>query len=115
MKAIDDALHLSDVFGIESSDMAVLSVLFVFSTLWQLVDASLDDESLLEYTPDKTSRWLTGIQDMEIDDHGRFLESRVEHLEGMLKMNTLMAIEMIVESLQSSVPSQIFFLVHQNM
>lgn len=112
---MDDALHLSDVFGIHASDPAVISVLFVFSNVWQLIDASLDDEGLLEYTLDKSSRWLTGVQDMEIDDHGHFLENRIKPQEGLLKMNTLMAIEMIVESLQNKVTTQILFLVRQNM
>ncbi|XP_019106358.1 mediator of RNA polymerase II transcription subunit 33A isoform X2 [Beta vulgaris subsp. vulgaris] len=115
LKAVDDALHLSDVFGIHASDPAVISVLFVFSNVWQLIDASLDDEGLLEYTLDKSSRWLTGVQDMEIDDHGHFLENRIKPQEGLLKMNTLMAIEMIVESLQNKVTTQILFLVRQNM
>uniref|UniRef100_A0A803MX65 Mediator of RNA polymerase II transcription subunit 33A n=1 Tax=Chenopodium quinoa TaxID=63459 RepID=A0A803MX65_CHEQI len=115
LKAIDDALHLSDIYGIQASGPAVLSVLFVFSNVWQLVDASLDDEGLLEYSPEKSSRWLTGIQDMDIDNHGRFLENRIEFQEGVLKTNTLMAVEMIVESLQSKVTSQILFLVRQNM
>jgi len=112
MKAIDDALHLSDVFGVQASDSAVLVVLFVFSSVWQLLDASLDDEGLLECTPDKTSRWLTGIQDMDVDC---FREKKYEYHEGMLKMNTLMAIEMIAESLQNRMTSRILLLVRQNM
>ena len=115
LNSIDEALHLSDVFGIEASDPAVLLLLVVFSNVWQLVDATLDDERLLEFTPDKSSRWLTTIQDIEIDDNGHFLENRSEHREAMLKSNTSMAFEMIVESLQSKVTLQIFFLVRQNM
>ncbi|XP_057535996.1 mediator of RNA polymerase II transcription subunit 33A-like isoform X2 [Amaranthus tricolor] len=115
LKALDDALHISDIFGFQASDPAVLLVLSVFANVWQLVDATLDDEGLLEFTPDKNSRWLSAIHDIEVDDQGHFLENRLEHGEGVLKSNTLMAIQMIVGSLQSRVTSQIFFLVHQNM
>lgn len=112
MKAIDNALHLSDVFGVRASDSAVLVVLFVFSSVWQLLDASLEDEGLLECTPDKSSKWLTEIQDMDVDC---FQEKKYEYHEGMLKMNTLMAIEMIAEYLQNRMTSRILLLVRQNM
>lgn len=113
MKAVDEALHLSQVFGIQATDPALISVLAVFSCLWQLVDASLDDEALLEFVPDKSSRWL--IHDMEIDEPDRFIDATVGNQEGMLKTNTVMAMEFIVTSLQSRVISQILYLVRQNM
>lgn len=112
MKAIDNALHLSDVFGVQASDSAVLVVLFVFSSVWQILDASLEDEGLLECTPDKSSKWLTAIQDMDVDC---FQEKKYEYHEGMLKMNTLMAVEMIAESLQNRMTSRILLLVRQNI
>lgn len=112
MKAIDDALNLSDVFGVQASEPAVLVVLFVFSSVWQLLDASLDDEGLLEYTPDKSSKWLSRMQDMDID---RFQEKRFEYHEGLKKMNTLMAIEMVADYLQNRLTSRILLLMRQNM
>ncbi|XP_074274774.1 mediator of RNA polymerase II transcription subunit 33A-like [Silene latifolia] len=115
LKAVNDALHLSDVYGYAPADPAVLMVLFIFSSVWQLVDASLDDEGLLEYTLDKKSNWLTRLQDMEIDVHSHFQDNRIEYRERMLKANTLMAIDLIAEYLENKVTSRILFLVSQNM
>ena len=56
MKSIDDVLHLSKIYGLQVSEPGVILVEFVFSIVWQLLDASLDDEGLLELTPDKKSR-----------------------------------------------------------
>ncbi|KAL9227872.1 hypothetical protein vseg_003513 [Gypsophila vaccaria] len=115
LKAINDALHLSDVYGFPVTDPASLVVLFVFTSLWQLVDASLDDEGLLEYTLEKKSRWLAGSQDIEIDDSSRFQDNRIEYQERIVTANTLMGIDLIAEYLQSRATSRILFLIRQNM
>ncbi|GAB4841176.1 hypothetical protein Ancab_021920 [Ancistrocladus abbreviatus] len=118
MKSIDDALHLSQIFGIESCEPGAIVVLWIFSILWQLLDASLDDEGLLEVNPDKKSRWSTmipGMQDMEIDDHDSFEQKRTERHEGMCRINTLMAIEIIGKFLQDKVTSKILYLARLNM
>lgn len=93
----------------------VLLVEFVFSIIWQLLEASLDDERLLELTPDKSSRWPTRPQDMEIDGPDSFNEKRSEQNEGLKKANTAMAIEIIVEFLQNKVTSRILYLARRNM
>ncbi|GMP91109.1 hypothetical protein CsSME_00041944 [Camellia sinensis var. sinensis] len=56
MKSIDEVLHLSQIFSLPASEPGLLVVGFVFSIVWQLLDASLDDEGLLELTPEKKSR-----------------------------------------------------------
>ncbi|GMY16614.1 mediator of RNA polymerase II transcription subunit 33B-like isoform X1 [Fagus crenata] len=115
MKSIDSVLHLSQIYGLQVSEPGALLVEFVFSIIWQLLDASLDDEGLLEHTPDKKSRWPTRSQDMEIDGHDSFSEKRTEHNEGLQKVNTAMAIEIIVEFLQNKVTSRILYLARRNM
>ncbi|XP_075641479.1 mediator of RNA polymerase II transcription subunit 33B [Castanea sativa] len=115
MKSIDDVLHLSQIYGLQVSEPGVILVEFVFSIVWQLLDASLDDEGLLELTPDKKSRWPTRSQDMEIDGHDGFSEKRIEHNEGLQKVNTVMAIEIIGEFLQNKVTSRILYLARRNM
>ncbi|GAB2298750.1 hypothetical protein Dimus_032824 [Dionaea muscipula] len=115
MKSIDEALLLSQSFGIQASESGLLVVLFVFFTVWQLLDATLDDEGLLELTPDKKSRWPTGIQDGEIEDLERFHEKRIEKHEGMHKTNMLMAIEVIGKFLQDKVTAKILYLARRNL
>ncbi|EOX94836.1 Reduced epidermal fluorescence 4, putative isoform 1 [Theobroma cacao] len=115
MKSIDDVLHLSQIFGLQVSEPGLLLVEFVFSIVWQLLDASLDDEGLLELTPEKRSIWPTITQDMEIDTPDNFNEKRNEQLDVMYKGNTTMAIEIIGEFLQNKVTSRILFLARRNM
>ncbi|XP_059437140.1 mediator of RNA polymerase II transcription subunit 33B-like isoform X2 [Corylus avellana] len=115
MKSIDAVLHLSQIYGLQVCEPGVLLVEFVFSVVWQLLDASLDDEGLLELTPEKKSRWPTRSQDMDIDGHDSFSEKRADRNEGLQKVNTAMAVEMIGEFLQNKVTSRILYLARRNM
>ncbi|KAJ4727526.1 Mediator of RNA polymerase II transcription subunit 33A like [Melia azedarach] len=115
MKSIDDVLNLSQIFGLKVSESGFLLVEFIFSVVWQLLDASLDDEGLLEHTPEKSFRWPTRPQDMEIDGIDGFNDKRTEHHEGLCKANTTMAIEIIGDFLQNKVTSKILYLARQNM
>uniref|UniRef100_A0A6N2MAC1 Mediator of RNA polymerase II transcription subunit 33A n=1 Tax=Salix viminalis TaxID=40686 RepID=A0A6N2MAC1_SALVM len=115
MKSIDDVVHLSQVFGVQLCEPGILLVEFVFSIVWQLLDASLDDEGLLEQSLEKNSRWLSRMQDMEIDGNENFSEKRIEHHEGLHKVNTTMAIELIEEFFKNKVTSSILYLARRNM
>lgn len=115
MTSIDDVLHLSEVFGIQVCEPGVLVVEFVFSVMWQLLDATLDDEGLLELTPEKKSIWATRPQDMEIDCDNSFDEKRTENHDKLQKANTVMAIELIAQFLHQKLVSRLLYLARQNM
>ncbi|XP_065861189.1 mediator of RNA polymerase II transcription subunit 33B [Euphorbia lathyris] len=115
MKSVDDVLHLSHLFGHQMCEPGLLLVEFVFSVVWQLLDATLDDERLLDLTLEKKSRWLTSSQGMEIDGHESFDEKRNDNHEGLQKVNTIMAVELIGEFLQNKVTARILFLARQNL
>ncbi|XP_042476055.1 mediator of RNA polymerase II transcription subunit 33A-like [Macadamia integrifolia] len=115
LKSVDDVLHLSQIFGLQTYEPGVLVVEFVFSVVWQLLDATLDDERLLELTPEKEPRWATRPRDMEIDDNESFDGKRTEHCEKLHKTNMVMAIELIGQFLQSEVTSKLLYLACQNM
>ena len=87
----------------------------VFSIVWQLLDASLDDEGLLKLTPEKNSRWPTKLQDMEIDGYKNSDVMRLENKERLKNANTVMAIELIGKFLQNKVTSRIIYLARQSM
>ncbi|KAL6971432.1 hypothetical protein U1Q18_031108 [Sarracenia purpurea var. burkii] len=115
MNSIDNVLHLSQIFGLQASEPGILVVEFIFSIVWQLLDASLDDEGLLELIPEKKSRWVKS-QDMELDgDDDNYDEKKLEHQERLQKLNTVMAIELIGQFLQDKVTSRILYLARQNM
>ncbi|KAI6695615.1 hypothetical protein NL676_023325 [Syzygium grande] len=115
MKSIDNVLDLSQIFGLEAWEPGILVVEFVFSLVWQLLDASLDDEGLIEMTPEKKSRWATKPLDMDIDGQDTFIGKETERQEMLHKANTSMAIEVIVAFLQNPVTARILFLARRNM
>ena len=115
MNSVDNVLHLSQIFGLQASEPGVIVVEFIFSTVCQLVDASLDDEGLLELTPEKKSKWVTKSQDMEVASDDNYDEKRIEHQERLQNLNTVMAVELIGQFLQNKVTSRILYLARQNM
>lgn len=115
MKSIDNVLNLSQIFGLDACEPGILVMEFVFSLVWQLLDASLDDEGLIEMTPEKKSRWATKPLDMDIDGQDTFSGKETERQEMLHKANTSMAIEVIVAFLQNTVTARILFLARRNM
>ncbi|CAK9173677.1 unnamed protein product [Ilex paraguariensis] len=115
MKLINTVLHLSQIFGLQASEPGILVVEFIFSIVWQLLDASLDDERLLELLPEKKSRWETKHQEMEVDVHGSYADKRMDHQNRLQNMNTRMAIELIGLFLRNKVTSRILYLARLNM
>ncbi|KAK2649222.1 hypothetical protein Ddye_016711 [Dipteronia dyeriana] len=115
MKSIDDILHLSRTFGLKVCEPGLLLLEFVFSVVWQLLDASLDDERLLELAQENNFRWSARPVDVEIDSLNSFNEKRTEHHEGLCKANTIMAIEIIGEFLRNKETSRILYLACKNM
>lgn len=115
MEAINDTLHLYQIFGLQGSESGLIVVEFVFAIVWELLDASLDDEGVMELTAEKKSRWPITSQDMELNNHDAFAGGRTEKHEGLCKMNTVMAIEIIGEFFRDKVTSAILYLARKNM
>ncbi|KAG5236083.1 hypothetical protein OIU76_010903 [Salix suchowensis] len=115
MKSIDGVLHLSHKFGLQVTNPGILVAEFIYSIVSQLLDASLDDEGLLELMPEMKSRWATIPQEMEIDAHGNYSEKQTEHHEKLYKMNTIMTIEMIGKFLLDKSTSRILDLMRRNL
>ncbi|KAL8530710.1 hypothetical protein ACS0TY_007664 [Phlomoides rotata] len=115
MESVSDTLQFYQIFGVQSSEPGLLVVEFIFSIIWELLDASLDDEGLLEFTPEKKSRWLVRSQDMEIDYLDGFEGKRMERLDVFSKINTTMAVEILGDFFQDKVTSRILYLVRRNM
>lgn len=115
MESVDDVLHLSKSFSLEASEPGILVVEFVFSIVWQLIDASLDDEGLLELVPKKNFKWPIKSQDMDIDDYNSFDEKAVERHEALHRMNTLLAMEVIGDLFRNKVTSKILYLARRNL
>ncbi|XP_027164257.1 mediator of RNA polymerase II transcription subunit 33A-like [Coffea eugenioides] len=114
-KSISNIIHSSQIFDVQADEPGVLVIQIVFSIVWQLLDASLDDEGLLKLTPEKNSRWPTKLQDMEIDGYKNSDVMRLENKERLKNANTVMAIELIGKFLQTKVTSRIIYLARQSM
>lgn len=87
----------------------------IFSIVFQLLDASLDDEGLLQLTPEKKSRWLNKPEDMDLDGFNSYGAEKFEHKERLKSMNTVMSVELIGQFLRNKVTSRILYLARQNM
>ncbi|PIN18180.1 hypothetical protein CDL12_09148 [Handroanthus impetiginosus] len=114
MESIHDILRFDQIFGVQSSEAGVLVVEFIFSIVWELLDALLDDEGLLELTSEKKSRWPIGSQDMDIDYLDGF-EGRIERQAALRKINSIMAVEIIGDFFRNKVTSRILYLARRNM
>ncbi|KAL2486958.1 Mediator of RNA polymerase II transcription subunit 33A [Abeliophyllum distichum] len=115
MNSLYTILNFSQIFSPQENEPGVHLVQFLFSIVWQLVDASLDDEGLLQLTPEKQSKWPSGPQDMDVDGHDSHSEKNNEHRDRLKTYNTVMAIELIGQFLQNKVTSRILYLARQNM
>lgn len=115
MKSIDAVLHLSNKFGLPASEPGIVVVEFIFAMAWQLLDASLEDEGLLNRTLEQNSMWATTTQEMEIDGHGIYDEKWTEHNEILMNANTVMAVEIIGELLRNKITSKILFLARRHL
>lgn len=111
---IDDNLNLSKIFGFSACEPGVFIVEFVLCILWQLVDAALDDESLLELTPEKKAQWPTRPQDISSFE-GSFSEQKPEKIENLQRMNSVITIELIGHLLHDKVITRILSLARENM
>lgn len=114
MISLDNVLGLSQIFGLQANEAGALLVLFVFSIVWQLVDAALDDEGLLQLT-ENDPKWPVKPQHMEVDFHDIYEEKRKDYCERLRTVNTVISLELIGQFLQNKVTSRILYLARRNM
>ncbi|GAB4851154.1 Mediator of RNA polymerase II transcription subunit 33A [Ancistrocladus abbreviatus] len=115
MKSIEHVLHPSQIFGLQTSEPGIVLVEFIFTIVWQLLDASLDDEGLMELTPERKSIWATKSQEMDVDICDNYDKKRLQNLERLQNMNTVMAVETIGQFFQNRTTSRILYLARRNM
>lgn len=114
MNSIDNVLNLSQIFGIKFNDPGSVLLEFIVSTVWQLVEAALEDEGLLELTKERKHKWNVS-QDMDLDGCGSYGGNRNEYQEILQSRNTVMAVELIGLFLQNKLTSRILLLARRNM
>jgi hypothetical protein len=114
MDLIDGNLKLSKIFGISTCEPGVFVVHFALCIIWQLVDVVLDDEGLLELTPEKKTQWPTRPEDVSTFE-GTFTEQRTDKIEKLQKMNTVTTMELIEHFLRDKVITHILSLARENM
>ncbi|PKU77796.1 mediator of RNA polymerase II transcription subunit 33A isoform X1 [Dendrobium catenatum] len=113
MLSIEDSLHLSEKFGVQASEPGLLVIEFIFYIVLQLLDATLDDEGLLELTPEKKFRWPIRAEDMDID--GEPYCQRNGYGEKLQKINSMKATELIIQFFQHKEISKLLSLARENM
>jgi hypothetical protein len=114
MGLVDESLSLTKIFGISMNQPGVFVICYVLCILWQLTDAVLDEEGLLELTPEKKGQWPTRADDMSTFE-GAFTEQRSEKIENLQKRNCVITIELISNLLRDKVITCILSLACENM
>jgi hypothetical protein len=114
MGLVDKSLSLSKIFGISMNQPGIFVVCYVLCILWQLTDAVLDEEGLLELTPEKKGQWPTRADDMSTFE-GAFTEQRSEKIENLQKRNCVITIELISNLRRDKVITCILSLARENM
>ncbi|XP_042389930.1 mediator of RNA polymerase II transcription subunit 33A-like [Zingiber officinale] len=110
IKSVDDALRLSDTYGVQEMDVGHAIVLFIMTIITNLIDCTIEDCGLLG-----SAYANGGNQLMEIDMTTNLNEKRNEHREYLRQSNALMAIE-VVEKISSNRRAKVFLrLIHINM
>nr|XP_017219089.1 PREDICTED: mediator of RNA polymerase II transcription subunit 33A isoform X2 [Daucus carota subsp. sativus] len=115
INSVDKVLQLSELFGVPAGEPGILVVEFIFSIAWQLLDAALDDEGLLELAPKKKFGWIFKPENMDIDGQGNYNEKRTTHQERLKSVNTVMAIELFGQFLQNKATFGMLHLARRNM
>ncbi|XP_038876267.1 mediator of RNA polymerase II transcription subunit 33A-like isoform X2 [Benincasa hispida] len=115
MTSVDSVLRLSETFNLPANDPGTLVVEFIFSIVWQLLDATLVDEGLLELIVEEKSKWPTKPQEMELDGHNGYDDKWTEQRERLRNVNIELTIEIIGKFLQDTVTSRILHLACRNM
>lgn len=115
MASVDAVLCLSETFNLPANDPGTLVVEFIFSIVWQLLDATLADEGLLELIMEEKSKWPAKPQEMELDGHNGYDDKWTEQRERLRNVNIELTIEIIGKFLEDSVTSRILQLACRNM
>lgn len=114
MESIDAVLNLSQIFGLPTSnEPGVILIEYIFSVVLQLVDASLDDEELLNQNDSEQN---SKPQEMEIDGqvgHHDHDEKSNKHNKILQDSNTVMAIETVGQLLKNKGTSRILYLARK--
>jgi hypothetical protein len=117
VKAVDEALQLSQVFGTPLTELGQTVVLFLFTAISYLLDATAEDWGLQVGWSEK--QWIltgsTGQHDMEIDVENTINEKRQRHRENLRRTNSLMAMEAIGKLMEHKRTSSLLRLVRRNM
>ncbi|RDX69911.1 Mediator of RNA polymerase II transcription subunit 33A, partial [Mucuna pruriens] len=108
MASIHHVLHFSQLYASNDPQPGVVLVHFIFTVVCQLLEASLDDEGLLEHKPP----WLSRFSDPDVD---MLIDSPNFTNDALHRKNTAMAIQIIARFLHHKVTSRILSLVHRNM
>ncbi|KAJ4978294.1 hypothetical protein NE237_009074 [Protea cynaroides] len=117
IKSVDDALQLSQTFGVYVSDLGHAFVLFLFTVIISLIDCVMDDWGLQPTSIDKLSS-IFGVEEhlnMDISSQGNQDDERREHRELLRKRNAFMAMEVLGKLTESRKAMVLLRLVHLNM
>lgn len=117
VKAIDDNLQLSQIYGINVGDLGHTLVVFFFSTIVSLIDSTIDDWGLQIASMGGLSGSFGSMEHHQrnVDIRGSQDTQRSGHREYIRNMNSLIAMEVLENLTRSRKALALLRLVHMNM
>lgn len=84
--------------------------------VWQLLEASIHEEGLLEFMTEHKFKWISEPPVMNVDGNANFDdEKNTKHGKRLQSANTVMAIDLIGQFLQNKMTSAILHLACKSM
>ena len=117
VKAVDDALQLSQSFRLPVTKLGQIVVLFVFTLVSSLVDAIAEDFGLqLRWSEERYRlNGNMGQHDMTMEVEDDSNSKRHEHRENLRRTNIVVAVDMVRKLTQQKRTSTFLRLVYRNM
>jgi hypothetical protein len=115
VKAVDEALHLSQLYGVSVSDFGTVAVQFLLTLIWRLMDATLEDWGVLIARTAKQELAMHQGQEsyMEVDQY--MAEKQAGQLEQMHAANCIAAIDLVSKIIQNKMMKCLLRVAYHNL
>ncbi|XP_057816725.1 mediator of RNA polymerase II transcription subunit 33A [Cryptomeria japonica] len=117
IKAVDEALQISQAFGMPVTELGQTVVLFVFTVVCNLLNATAEDWGMQMIWSEKQQilTMNTGQNDMCLDIEDDLNDKRHLHRENLRRTNSMVAIELIGKLMEHRKTASLLCLARRNM
>ena len=117
VKAVDEGLQLSQLYGVSVSDFGTVAVQFLLMLIWRLMDATLEDWGVLITRTTKQEHVMQmhhkEESHMDVDDYME--EKQVGQREQMHATNCIAAIDLVSKIMQNKMLKCLLRIAYHNL